>query len=242
MPKVVSSYLTTNDMLVASQEQGTLVRGYIDDFKKYAKKVDWALLETIFTKMNELAGGPQVKFTSIDSQAKSAQVRRALLALQQALVIHKVLPTHTDRLPLQAHAIDKRFKLVFLDIGLLHRQLGFDWTSIDPDADLTEVAEGRFAEQFVAQEIIAARSGTENYALHYWSRPTSGSEAEVDFVVEHKNRPVPLEVKSGAKGRLKSLELYLKELKPSAAFVLSQRNVERLGEMTFLPLYLASRL
>lgn len=242
MPKVVSAYLNTRDMMVVSQEQGILMRGYIDDLRKYARKADWALLEIVFQKMGQIAGGPQVKFTSIDSHAKSTQVRRALLALQRALMLHKILPAHTDRLPLKAHAVDKLFKLTFLDIGLLHHLMGFDWTIVSPDADLTDVADGKFAEQFVAQEIITTRSGIDEYALHCWARPRAGSEAEVDFVVEYKNRPIPVEVKSGEKGQLKSLNLYLKELRPPMAFVLSQRNVEHRDEITFLPLYLASLL
>jgi predicted AAA+ superfamily ATPase len=167
-------------------------------------------------------------------------VRRALLALEQALIIHKIRPTHAPRLPLAAHAVDKGFKLAFLDIGLLHHLLGFDWTRIAPDADLTDIANGRFAEQFTAQEIIAAKSDGSHYPLHYWSRPRSGSDAEVDFIIEHHNHPAPMEVKSGTKGRLRSLLLYLEELNPPAAFVLSQRNVETWDRVTFLPLYLAS--
>ena len=242
MPKAVSAYLSEKDMRAVANEHATLIRGYMDDFRKYAKKVDWALLETIFLKMSAIAGGPQVKFSAIESQAKSTQVRRALLALEQALIIHKIRPTHAPRLPLVAHAVDKGFKLAFLDIGLLHHLLGFDWTRIAPDADLTDIADGRFAEQFVAQEIITTRSGLTHYPLHYWNRAQAGSEAEVDFVIEWRNAPAPVEVKSGTKGRLRSLQLYINELNPPAAFVLSQRNVEKWDRITSLPLYLASRL
>lgn len=242
MPKVVSSYLRTSDMIEVSREQGMLVRGYSDDFRKYARRADWALLQIIFDKMGALAGGAQVKFSAIDPQAKSSQVRRALTALQHALLVHKIQPTHTQKLPLAAHAVDKRFKLSFLDIGLLHYMMGFDWNLLSQDADLTDVGEGRFAEQFVAQELITARTGVDNYPLHYWDRPKSGSEAEVDFIVEFGGAPVPIEVKSGKKGRLKSLELYMNEMRPAHAFVLSQRNVETMGAITFLPLYLAAWL
>ena len=156
--------------------------------------------------------------------------------------MHKIRPTQATRLPLAAHAVDKGFKLAFLDIGLLHHLLGFDWTRIAPNADLTDIADGRFAEQFVAQEIIAAQPGGSAYSLHYWSRARAGSDAEVDFVIEHHNRPAPVEVKSGMRGRLRSLLLYQDEFNPPAAFVLSQRNVEVADRITFLPLYLASTL
>lgn len=242
MPKAIAGYLNSKDMRLVADEQSLIIRGYSDDFRKYARKVDWALLETIFQKMGMLAGGAQVKFSSIDSQAKSMQIRRALTALQQALIIHKIYPTHTDRLPLNAHSLDKRFKISFIDIGLLHHLLGFNWQIVDPQADLTDVADGRFAEQFVAQEILTARSSNSLYTLHYWERPAKGAEAEVDFVVEHENLPAPIEVKSCVSGRLKSLKLYQEALKPTKSFVLSQRNVSTEGPTIFLPLYLAFRI
>lgn len=239
MPKVVSAYVEDKDLRAAALEQATLVRGYMDDFRKYAKRADWALLETIFQKMGAMAGGPSIKFTTIDSQAKSMHVRRALLALERAMIIHKIRPTRAIGLPLSAHAVDKFFKLAFLDIGLLHNIMGFDWARVSSEADLTDVADGRFAEQFVAQEIITSRSDHSPYDLHYWTRSQSGSEAEVDFVVEQGNVPIPLEVKSGSKGRLKSLHLYQKELNCSQGFVFSQRNVQTQDKITFLPLYVA---
>ena len=242
MPKVVSTYLITKDMNAVSTEQQLLLRGYSDDLRKYAKKADWSLLETIFQKMAEIAGGSPVKFSTIDPLSRSSQIRRALLTLQQGLILHRILPTHARELPLAAGAVDKRFKVSFLDIGLLHQILGFDWNLFEPGVDLTAVASGRFAEQFVAQEIITNRSMLNNYSLHYWARNRAGADAEVDFVIEYRNIPVPVEVKSGAAGRLRSLQQYIKEFNPAVAFVLSQRNIERVGNILFLPLYLAGRL
>ena len=241
MPKVVARYLESSDMALVAREQSTLLQGYVDDIRKYARKADWSLLQLVFEKMGALAGGPQVKFTTIDPDSKSPQIRRALSALQQALILHTVLPTNAKQLPLAAHSNDKRFKLTFLDIGLLHHTIGFDWSVLPIDADLTDIADGRIAEQFVGQEFITTRSGQHRYKLHHWERPKIGSEAEVDFVIEYDGRPVPIEVKSGKAGRLKSLEIYIEELQPKHAFVLSQRNVETLGNVTFLPLYMACK-
>jgi len=123
---------------------------------------------------------------TINPAIKSSQIRRALAALKQAMLIHKILPTNCSKLPLAAHADDKRFKIAFLGIGLLHHLFGFDWKHIPLNADLTNIANGRFAEQFVAQEIIAAKSNLSRYALHYWSRQRAGAESEVDFVIELK--------------------------------------------------------
>ncbi len=242
MPKAVVSFSESNDLARVSAEHALLLRGYRDDFRKYARQVDWALLETIFEKMGQLAGGAPVRYSKIVHDLSSTQVRRALAAISMSLVAHKILPVSTPKLPLAAHSIDKRFKLMFLDIGLLHHILGFDWRNVDPNSDLTEIADGRLAEQFVAQELIASRSSLDQYKLHYWNRMRAGSEAEVDFVIEQCGAPVPIEVKSGARGRLRSLDEYIREEKPERCFVLSQRNVEVKENVFFLPLYLAGRL
>lgn len=154
LPKVVATYVASQDLAKVSAEQEILVRGYINDFRKYSQKSDWTLLESIFEKMGELAGGSQVKFSKVAPNVNSIQARRAL---SMAMVAHKILPVHTSQLPLAAHAVDKRFKLAFLDIGLLHNLLGFDWRRLPDKVDLTDVADGRLAEQFVAQELIASR-------------------------------------------------------------------------------------
>ena len=242
MPKAVASFSESNDLARVSAEHALLLRGYRDDFRKYAREVDWALLETIFEKMGQLAGGSPVRYSKIAHGLSSAQVRRALAAVAMSLVAHKILPVSAPKLPLAAHSIDKRFKLMFLDIGLLHHVLGFDWRNLDPTADLTDIADGRLAEQFVAQELIASRSSLDQYKLHYWNRMRAGAEAEVDFVIEQFGAPVPIEVKSGARGRLRSLDEYIREEKPERCFVLSQRNVDVKGNVFFLPLYLAGRL
>ena len=242
MPKVISKYIETKDILRAGIEQSIIIQGYRDDFRKYAKQADWVLLENIFSKLSDLVGGAQVKFSLISKEHKSIQVRRAIVALEQALLIHKIKPSSANKLPIAAQAIDSKFKLAFLDIGLLHHLLGFDWSRIPLDSDLTDIAEGKFAEQFVAQELLASRSEHSRYLLHYWNRDVPGSEAEVDFLVEYNNQVTPIEVKSGQRGRLKSLNLYFQENNPKRSFVLSQRNIEKYEKIDFIPLYLAFRI
>lgn len=242
MPKVIASYLETKDYSTVSREQNIILSGYRDDFEKYASRAEWATLNTVFRKIPDLVSKTRVKFNSVDLSLNSLQVRRAIELLEHALVITRVYPSHTNKLPLEASAQEKFFKLVFLDIGLLHLMLGFDWNSLEENFDLTDICNGKFAEQFVAQELIATRSEHSRYRPHYWDRPKTGSSAEVDFVIEHKGHPAPLEVKSGTRGRLRSLDQYIKEFKPKKAFVSSQRNRESMSDIELVPLYLVSKL
>ena len=96
------------------------------------------------------------------------------------------------------------------------------------------------AEQFVGQEMMESQGGE----LYYWSRQAKSSTAEVDFLAVVDGSIVPVEVKSGPSGRLKSLHLLL-ETYPNCdrAFVFSSGPFAELPEhkLTFLPLYYANR-
>ena len=48
-------------------------------------------------------------------------------------------------------------------------------------------------------------------ALHWWRREQRNAAAEIDFVFAHGARVVPVEVKAGAAGSLKSLHVFMSE-------------------------------
>ncbi|MEI7898994.1 MAG: DUF4143 domain-containing protein [bacterium] len=107
--------------------------------------------------------------------------------------------------------------------------------------DLLAIYRGKLAEQFVAQEMLAAGSD----GIFYWSRESRASNAEVDYLVVRNGRIYPVEVKSGAAGALRSLHLMLQTYPESpAGIVLSSRCYSQLPghKLIFLPLYSAAIL
>ncbi len=80
--------------------------------------------------------------------------------------------------------------------------------------DLMLVNTGTLAEQYVGQALLNSLEGHEHPHMHYWAREQRSSSAEVDFVIVGGRYAVPVEVKAGKSGSLKSLHLFLKE-KPS---------------------------
>jgi predicted AAA+ superfamily ATPase len=242
MPEAVWKYVTTKDMAQVSKIHTDLVAGFRDDFSKYGDNYDWSMLNAVFTKLPRVVGTTRVKYSQLDPDLPSAKIKLALSLFRYADLVHFVHSSSAATLPLSALSRDAIFKLLFVDIGLLQHVLGFDWGLVTATPELTTLCDGRFAEQFVGQEILATRPPQLHYQLHYWDREQQGSQAEVDYLIECKNRPAPIEIKSGTRGSLKSLTQYVKEFSPSDAFVLSQRNIERMDNVTFLPLYLAARL
>jgi predicted AAA+ superfamily ATPase len=106
---------------------------------------------------------------------------------------------------LKATALSKRFKAILVDIGLWQHLNEIDIAKEYPRADLLSIYQGAMAEQFVGQEILAAQ----NSSLYYWSRSAKSSTAEVDYLAAIDGKILPVEVKSGPSGRLRSLHLLL---------------------------------
>ena len=105
---------------------------------------------------------------------------------------------------------ERKFKIAFLDVGLMQNALGVQ-DSIILDDSVMKINAGSIAEQFVAQELLACADPYADQKLHFWAREARGSNAEVDFLVEFEGMPIPIEVKAGARGSLKSMRLFLKE-------------------------------
>ena len=241
MPAVTANFLDNSSLTEASKIQARLVEGYISDFSEYAKKSDWSLLKEVFKKIPSLVGNTKVKYSNISKETRSYKIKKSLNLLETARLITRVPNSSATDLPISSMADVDYFKLFFLDIGLLNYSIGIDWTELEPNTPLTKIADGRLAEQFFAQEILANRSKYQDYKLHYWAAK-KGLDAEVDFLLEYKNSVCPIEVKSGHRGRLKSLEEYRKKFSPEYSFVLSQNNISQVENIVFLPLYMASVL
>jgi len=77
--------------------------------------------------------------------------------------------------------------------------------------DFIEVNAGAVAEQFVAQELLAYRDEYEQPSLFYWAREERNSSAELDYLVPCFSYALPVEVKAGKTGTLRSMHLFLEK-------------------------------
>lgn len=238
MPSAVATYISSGDLGATSAVHARIIKGYEDDFQKYSKKSDWGLLQSIFKRSPSLVGNSRLKYSNLDREIRGEKLKKALELLCKAQILTKVISTYSKKIPLESGIQEKFFKIIYLDIGLLHHQLGFDWRSIEIDKDLTDIKSGAFAEQFIGQELRSKSSVNKNIDLYYWYRSVKGSDAEVDYIINYKNLPTPIEVKSGSRGTLKSLIQYIKEFDSKNNLVFSQRNIEVMDNILFLPLYM----
>ena len=240
LPECVRIVADGGSLLDVFAEQDDILKTYRDDFGKYAGRADKTCLDAVMVHIARQVG-QQIKYSRLDDAHTSQTNRKAFELLCMARLVHKIPSARPVGLPLGAASNEKRFKAAFLDIGLMQRLCGLPVDREMQHRDLLDVYRGQLAEQFVAQELVAAHRGE----LFYWSREARGSRAEVDFLVVQDGRIHPVEVKSGRGGQLRSLHLALRTYPTCGdGWVLyggvhARRPEQRL---VFLPLYYAGAL
>jgi hypothetical protein len=97
------------------------------------------------------------------------------------------------------------YKLLFMDVGMVSFLTGTDWIALQALDDQALVNEGKLAEQFVGQHLIKP---FEQPQLTYWLREAKSTNAEVDYVIASGSRIIPIEVKAGKSGTIRSLQQF----------------------------------
>lgn len=240
MPEAVKVWRDTGSLREAARVQEEILQSLRDDFSKYTPRVAMDCLDGVLQNAARSVG-QQLKYTKLDAGHSGPTNRKAFDLLCQARLLHRIPACDPSGLPLGATANPVKFKAAMLDVGLMQRACRLPVeTALEPD-DLLSLYRGKLAEQFVAQEMLAAGEGE----LFYWAREARGSSAEVDYLAVRAGKILPVEVKSGEAGALRSLHLFLQNYPHCAAgVVLSSRPPARLAEqrLRFLPLYLAGQL
>ncbi len=113
---------------------------------------------------------------------------------------------------------------------------------LDFDNNVMLLNRGAMAEQFVGQELLAYQDCHEVAEIFFWARDGKGSQAEVDYIIRINSNIVPIEVKSGTTGRLKSLQILLKDKNLKLGVRVSEQNLKLEGNILSVPFYLLSQL
>ena len=157
---------------------------------------------------------------------------KAVLALLET----RLQRTMANGIPLGAEIDDRYQKCCMLDVGLFATMCGLDAVAVISQPDLTLVNAGQLAEQFVGQELRACRPFNQEPALFTWIREAKNSNAEVDYVLQVGTRIVPVDVKAGATGRLRSLHMMVSEKKLDLAVRVSSEPMLLNEVATALPI------
>lgn len=228
MPESVLVYSQTQSLTEVQNIHRSLLQTYQDDFSKYGKgPYQLTLLQQIIMSLPKFIA-TKVKYSKIASDHRSAEVRTALDMLIKARLLIAAHHSDASGLPLSAAQDLNVYKLYFLDCGLFNSLCGIKWQDLNALSERELINEGPLAEQFIAQHLAYRHRGEEAPRLHYWLRESKSQNAEVDFVIAKDKTPVPIEVKAGKSGSLKSLQqfMYAKKLKTAVRFDLNPPSVQ----------------
>jgi len=210
MPAAVAAFVQDRSYLPVGDVHRDLLATMRDDFAKYANFVHHRrLAATLDSVPRQL--GQKFTYAKVDRDERAAALRQALDLLCAARVCHRVVATDGRGLPLGAGADDKTTKVILLDSGLASSALRLDLTVLEHADDLTLVNQGAIAEQAVGQLLRLIGHANEDPALWYWSRAAKSSSAEVDYLTAPTSQVLPVEVKAGLGGAMRSLHLFMAE-------------------------------
>lgn len=257
MPEAVQSFAHSNRLRDAGEVHKSILDTYREDFPKYVGSRGLTDIVNVFNSAARSVGR-KVKYVNFSREDKAAATKSRIELLCMARVLTKVVHSNSSGLPLQADIDQRTYKLLFMDIGLMNAVCGLSWMMIEQMNDARLVNEGAMAEQFVGQHLQALLAGSANRELSYWLREGRSTNAEVDYVVSFNGRILPIEVKAGASGGLKSLHQFVAEKRvplavrfdamPPSSQLLETRvwcggtQMDVSYRLISLPLYLVERL
>ena len=249
MPEVVQVYAQDKDLTQLAPVYDSLITAYLDDVEKYSPRTSQTPVLRHVIQSSFREAGNRIKLAGFgQSNYGSREIDESLQILEKALLLQRLYPVTDTQLPLTPN--HKRSpKLQLLDTGLMNYFAGLQ-TEVFGTTDLNAVYGGKVIEHLVGQELYASQASM-IFKLHFWISEKKQSNAEVDFVLAHENKVIPVEVKSGASGRLRSLHQFIDRADHASAVRLYagkfsvEKAVTLAGkeyQLVNLPYYLASRV
>ncbi len=207
MPEIVNNYSVSKDLTALQTIYESLIVAYIDDVEKYATTSSQIQYIRHAIRASFSQAGKRIKFEGFgNSSYRSRDMSEALRTLENALLIQLLYPSTDTKLPLLPDH-KKSPRLQILDTGMLNYFAGIQ-KEILGTTDLNKVYQGTMIEHLVGQELLASQYNALS-RLNFWVREKATSSAEVDFIWPFEGKLIPIEVKSGTEGKLKSLHLYM---------------------------------
>lgn len=207
MPEIVSAYAQYKDLTLLSPIYDALITAYLEDVEKYAHSDAQILHIRHAMRASFVQAGQRIKFEGFGNSAyKSREMGESLRTLERALLLQLIYPNTTTTLPLLPD-IKKSPRLQLLDTGLMNYSMGIQ-KEIVGTPDLNAVHQGTLIEHLMGQELLATQYNALS-SLHFWVREKPTSTAELDFLYVFQEKLIPIEVKSGTEGTLKSLHLFM---------------------------------
>lgn len=249
MPEAVSRYCEQGSFVGLHSIYEGIWQSYQSDVEKYgntepAKRMIRHVMQTAPEHFDQ-----RITFQNFGkSNYRTREIGEAFRQLHDTGILRLIYPTTQVKAPLVSD-FRKSPRMQFLDTGLLVYRLGILSELIGLD-DLSDSARGALIPHSIFQERIAIHCET-NELPKFWVREKSQSSAEIDLILQKGSLVIPVEIKSGSIGKLKSLHSFMDQSdatlairlhqgKPAVDFV--KTNSGKVYSLLSLPYFLAAFL
>ncbi len=236
MPEAAMKMLSMDKVAVETVLKNIL-KDYAFDFVKHATPQLANRISHVWNSLPSQLAKENRKFIYqlVRPGARAREYEDALVWLKNAGLLYKVNLCATPQLPLKSYEDLSIFKIYCLDIGLLRVLAEMDADVYLSDSPGFKEFKGALAENYVLQSLVVQGVN----CSRYWS---SGNKAEVEFVIQHASRVIPIEVKSGTSVTGRSLMEYNKKYSPELRIRFSMLNLKKDDTLVNIPLFLADKL
>lgn len=209
MPAIVAADADGEGARRCRELQRDLVATYRADFAKYAGRMDPHILDSVLHAVAASLGRKFV-YAHVGDGVKQQQAKHGLELLAAARLVHLIRYSAANGLPLAGEVKDTFRKVMLVDVGVFHALSGMPAAARFPAlATIAPAVRAQLADQMVAQSLrLAGEPSGDGPALHYWQRE-GGRPGEIDYLLQAGGAIIPVELKSGASGSMKSLHQFM---------------------------------
>ena len=207
MPEVVRREVEKSNLADLPNVYESIWQTYKNDVEKYSasdteRKVIMHVMGTAPFYVDQ-----RIKFERFgNSNYRSREIGGAMRTLEDARILRLIYPT-TDMHPPIKPDLKKSPRLQFLDTGLVNHTLGIQHELLGLK-DFSGAHNGAIIPHLITQEMMSIATFTD-HKPNFWVREKKQSSSEVDLVYAYKNFIIPIEIKSGSTGSLKSLHQFV---------------------------------
>lgn len=242
MPQAVEAFVNGENFSAIDMVKRQIIKLYEDDFRKLDPSgMISAMYHSIPAQLSK--GGKKYRTSALTGKRKSSKEEKLLYDLIDSKT---VLPSYNTTDPRVSLSLTKdldSYKMYIADTGLFITLMFIDRPVAENDiyakllADKLPANLGYLYENLVAQMIAA--SGRELF-YHTWKKEKSTHYYEIDFLITQSSKVSAIEVKSSGVGKHESLTEFQKKYSKTVrdCVIISQKDVDREGQISFLPVYL----
>ena len=207
MPEVIKVYQETKDLTALKKIYDGLIQSYFHDAERYVKNLPQLQLIKYAIPQAMKMAGLRASFQKFgQNNYTSKAIAEVIRDLEKTHLVQLIYPTTAATIPIiQDHQKTPRFQ--FIDTGMVNHFLGAQKDLLG-SIKMQHEYQGRMIEHWVGQELLSIQTLSLSQ-LNFWVRNKKQSEAELDYVFNYNGHVIPIEVKSGPTGKLRSLHLFM---------------------------------